>query len=475
MESKSQNRGLGVLLKSSFWYLFSTILLNGINFIVTPIFTRIMSTEQYGLYNNYASWQSIFSVFITLNLSVTLISAFSDYKDEIKKYSYSLAVLMCLFTLGWFFLFTLLKKQLFLWTSLEIKYLYMILVYSIGNSILALFQGYQRMDFKYKTFTIISIVIAISNSVLSLILVLSMGEKAYARTIGTTIPSILVGIVIFAYFAHGEGVPNIKYWRYAVPLALPFVPHLLSMTILSSMDKTMITKICGNEKTAIYSVAYTCGSIVIVVLMAINTAYNPWLREKVVAKQSELVRKFSYLYIGIGVAICLAVILFAPEIVLVFGGAKYKESVYVLPPIAMGCLLQFIYTMFVNMEHIKKHTVEMAFASATAAGVNFVLNLLLIPHIGYLAAAYTTLVGYLVLLLIHMHVVKKIKMSHYYDYTFIYGLVAVMAVFSIFANMIYTNIVIRIFVIMALLIAIGIVCYKIKAVDKVKDFITKRR
>ncbi|WP_176761960.1 lipopolysaccharide biosynthesis protein [Pseudobutyrivibrio sp. YE44] len=475
MESKSDNKGLAILLKSSFWYLFSTILLNGINFIVTPIFTRIMSTNEYGIYNNYCSWQSIFAVFVTLNLGVTLMSAYGDYKSDIKRYSYSMTVLMCLSTLLWLVLFTLFRKPLMSWTTLEMKYLYMILASSIGASILSMFQSYQRMEFRYKTSTAISIIIALANTGLALALVLSMKGKAFGRIIGTTLPTFLFGLVLFFYFAKGAHGIKTSYWKYAVPLALPYVPHSLSMTLLNSMDKTMITKMCGNEKTAIYSVAYTCGSIVIVVLMAINTAYSPWLREKVEQDAHAKVRKFSYLYVGIGVSICLMVILFAPEIILLFGGSKYKDSVYVLPPIAMGCMLQFLYTMFVNIEQIQKHTVEMAFASATAALVNLGLNFLLIPRFGYLAAAYTTLVGYLVLLLIHMHVVKKIKMDHYYNYKFIYGLVVVMVTFSIFANTIYGNIFVRVGVILALLIAICVVAYKVKAVEKVKALIAKRK
>ena len=302
MESKSQNRGLGVLLKSSFWYLFSTILLNGINFIVTPIFTRIMSTGEYGLYNNYCSWQSIFSVFVTLNLGVTLMSAYGDYKEDIKRYSFSMTVFMCLSTVLWLVLFTVFKNPLMNWTSLDMKYLYMILASSIGASILSMFQSFQRMEFRYKTSTAISIIVALANTALALVLVFSMNEKAFGRIIGNTLPTFIFGVVLFFYFAKGSHGVKSSYWKYAVPLALPYIPHSLSMTLLNSMDKTMITKICGNDQTAIYSVAYTCGSIVIVVLMAINTAYSPWLREKVEQDAAAKVRKFSYLYVGIGVS-----------------------------------------------------------------------------------------------------------------------------------------------------------------------------
>ena len=45
-----------------------------------------------------------------------------------------------------------------------------------------------------------------------------------------------------------------------------------------------------------------------------------------------------------------------------------------MPPVAAGCLLQFVYCMYVNIEQYEKKTVGMAMASVVAAGLNFVLN-----------------------------------------------------------------------------------------------------
>ena len=79
-----------------------------------------------------------------------------------------------------------------------------------------------------------------------------------------------------------------------------------------------------------------------------------------------------------------------------------------MTPVAMGCVCQFMYTLYVNIEQYKKKTVGMAIASVTAALINYALNALFIPKYGYIAAAYTTLFGYLVLFIIHMLIVKSL-------------------------------------------------------------------
>ena len=86
-----------------------------------------------------------------------------------------------------------------------------------------------------------------------------------------------------------------------------------------------------------------------------------------------------------------------------------------MPPVAAGCLLQFVYTIYVNVEQYEKKTIGMAMASAIAALVNYILNYVFIPIYGYIAAAYTTYVGYLILLIIHMGYVKKIGKWNVYN------------------------------------------------------------
>ena len=74
-----------ILLKSSFWYVVSNFLTRGLVFITTPIFTRLMTTKQYGDFSVFASWQSIFLVICGLEIYATLNRArFEDvYKRQV--------------------------------------------------------------------------------------------------------------------------------------------------------------------------------------------------------------------------------------------------------------------------------------------------------------------------------------------------------------------------------------------------------
>ncbi|MTV96675.1 oligosaccharide flippase family protein, partial [Streptococcus pneumoniae] len=55
-------------VKASIWFTICNVLQKGISMITVPIFTRLLTTEQYGVYSVYQSWYSIIGVFATLNL-----------------------------------------------------------------------------------------------------------------------------------------------------------------------------------------------------------------------------------------------------------------------------------------------------------------------------------------------------------------------------------------------------------------------
>ena len=141
--------------------------------------------------------------------------------------------------------------------------------------------------------------------------------------------------------------------------------------------------------------------------------------------------------------LALGMMFLAPEVLLIMGGNQYLEAKYVMTPVAMGCVCQFLYTLYVNIEQYEKKTVGMAFASAGAALLNLGLNAIFIPVFGYVAAAYTTLAGFLFLLVVHMLLVRKYGYSQVYDTRLVAVTLAVMMLLTVCINFLYKDDVIR--------------------------------
>ena len=460
MENMSNN---AKALKSGIWYTISSFLVRSIGFITTPIFTRLLTKAEFGEFNNYTSWLSIITIFVSLDLESTLISARFDFKEKLDEYILSVLSLSTLSACIWLLIANIFIKPISDFLSLEQPYINAMLIYLLFLPAVHLFQSRERYRYEYKKTVATSLLLSVGTAVLSVILVLNMGNRLTGRILGSVIPTVVLGAVLYGFFIKKGKTIQISYWKYALPICLPYVPHLLSMTFLNSTDRVMIKRFCGSEDTALYSLAYSCGAIVTILLTSVNKAYGPWLGEKIMENKLEEIRKFSKIYIGGFVVMAIGIMLISPEILMILGGKKYQEAIYVMAPVSMGCVCQFLYTMFVNIEQLKKKTVGMAIASALAAGVNLLLNWIFIPRVGYLAAAYTTLVGYMVLLVIHMYLVYRLNLKEAYSYRFVALTVMVGLILMVLITWSFGNNIIRYSAIVVYIAVFAIFAYKYKS------------
>ena len=165
-----------------------------------------------------------------------------------------------------------------------------------------------------------------------------------------------------------------------------------------------------------------------------------------------------------------------PEVILILGGRKYSAAVYCLPPLIVSCVFQFIYTMYVNIEFFMKKTFGVSMATIVATSVNIVLDLIILPRcgeIGYIVTAYTTMVGYVLLFILHYFMVKRLKMDHVYDIRFnVLVLLLTMAVAGV-CNVLYGTTIIRYVIVLVYGAAVLYVAYKYR--DKVIGIFKKKK
>lgn len=428
-----------VVLKSGIWYTVSNFLVRGIGFITTPIFTRILTQEEFGYFSNYLSWVSILTIIITLNVEATLISARYKYKDNLDEYIASVLSLGMLSTIIWCVIFNIFMEPIVELSSISPVYINSMFLYFFTLPAINLFQSRERFFYRYKVSVALSMLLSVGVSFIAVLLVLFMPDGLQGRIIGFVVPNFIIGMLVAVYlFSRGKRI-KIHYWPEALKIVLPFIPHLLSLSILSMMDRIMITKICGERDNALYSLAYTVATIVMMVISALNSAFAPWIAEKMSEEKYSEIRKTSKIYMILGMYLTIGLMLLSPELLLFLGGKFYIEAKWAMIPISLSCICQFLYGLFVNVEQFKGKTVGMAFASASAAAINLVLNAWLIPIYGYVAASYTTLASYMWLLIVHMFLVYKMKLSEVYSYRFIFlallGLAGVTVLMYILYNL----------------------------------------
>lgn len=449
-------------IKAGTWYTVGNIISKGMNFLTVPIFTRFLTQDEFGLYNNFISWMTIFAVIATLNLSATLYSARYDYEKDYDSYKISIISLSFLTTCISMLAVLAINYYKADLLQLDAVYIMMMFVGIAFNFVIDVFQIVQRIEYNYKRVLTVSITLIITNVVASILLIIVLEDNLFGRILGAQFSVIVIGFILLIGFLVKSKKIQLRYWSYAIKVCIPFIPHLLSLNLLNSMDRVMITNYCGTSFTALYSVAYSCGIAIRVFTSAFNGAFDPWMCQNIHSHTYDLVRNASRKFIGIIFFIIIGIMLFSPELLLVMGGSSYVEAKHVMIPVILGCFCQFIYTFYVNVEQFMKKTVLMAVATVIAAVFNYGTNWYFIPRYGYIAAAYTTLASYGLLAIIHYFLVRRIELNLLFDNKFIATCFSVSVLLGIGISYTYENTPFRLGVVAVYLILAAIVFFRNK-------------
>lgn len=382
--------------KVSISYAICSVFQNCLGILTLPLFTRLLTTEQYGQATIYSSWASLLTIFITLQLPYGSFSR-AMVKYEEKRDEYISSVEGICITLASLFWVMYLPFKSWLGKLFELPpTIIIIMVFEIlAGAGIAFWSGKKRFEFKYKEVIVVTLMTSVLSPILQYFLIINVEDKGYARIIGGAIINITVGGYIFVKSAiKGRKIFNKEFWKYALTFNIPLLAYYLSQMVFNTSDRIMISHMCGTDKAAIYGVAYNLAIMLNFVLTAINNSYVPWFYTKLKeGRQND--NKVVANSIAILIAtLLLGVIWFAPEAIKIMAGDAYEEAIWIVPPVAMSTLLLFYSQLSINFEFYFEEKQSLVKASIAAALTNVILNMLLIPLWGYYAAGYTTLFSY---------------------------------------------------------------------------------
>lgn len=244
------------------------------------------------------------------------------------------------------------------------------------------------------------------------------------------------------------------------------IPHALAMVVLGQIDRIMIVKYCGDDQAGIYSFGYSYAIILSVVTNAIMNAWQPFLYDCLNRKKYIDIIESNKILNKLGMFMTICFITIAPETLMILGSKDFWNAKYMVAPVAIGTLFQFFYSYFVYIEMYKKKTCLVAIGSVSAAVINTILNFIFIPKYGYIAAAYTTMIGYAILMIYHWISYRVIfKQSIFMEGQIIFCsiMTTVVGLFDIY---LYDFITLR-----YLLLVVFVICFLLKNYMYLKDFI----
>ena len=402
------------LKKASTSYLFGNLFNKGMAFFTVPIFTRLLSTSDYGIVTTYNSWIAILAMIVGFALHTGIRIAFIDYKNEMKDFMATITT----FTLlsGGILSAIVLLISKFVFTNISSVLIILCLFQSISTALIEDYSMYLMMQYKYKFRTILMVLPNFLSVVISVIVIkFFITDYLYlGRIIPTALTIILFGLMVCVLiFSKSRCFCNKKYLKYALKFSLPLILHGIALNILSQSDRTMITWLADSSQTGIYSLVYNFSMIATVITTSLEGVWVPWFYKKLEEKSLKEINIVAKDYINLMTYCLIGVIMVGPEVIKILASYTYWEGIKIIPPVVISNFIIFAYTLYVNIEHYHKKTKGITANTVIAAVTNIILNFLFIPKFGYVAAAYTTLVSYLVSFILHSVKSKKLEPELY--------------------------------------------------------------
>lgn len=395
------------LLKNIFYFFAGNMGSKILIFLLVPYYTHVLTTAEYGIADLISTTSMLIIPIITLSITEAVFRFSMDKDANMKElFSNGLFVVFIgniLFGFGVLFL----KNMNVSWEYMIFLQM-LVLIDSIYNVTAQFIRGKGQTGIYAVSGVVQTCALVILN--LWFLLGLKLGIKGYVLAMIISYFIALIYMFVASNIYGFIGKPNICLLRKMLQYSIPMIPSGLSWWGMSSADKYIILSSAGAEINGIYLVAQKIPTILNVFITIFQQA---WQIAAVAENESESgdIQKFSaqiFRYLQMTMFLCAsALTCILKPLYAIWVDAAYYSAWECTPLLLLAtvysCMSQFMTTNYI----VSKKTIGNLKVTVIGCVTNIILNLILVPQYGMLAAAFTTFIGYLVIFLMTIRDIMK--------------------------------------------------------------------
>lgn len=398
------------LFRDSILYTLSSVLTRGITFILLPVYTRILTPEEFGLLDYFVALGAIASIIVTLEIMQGLARYIPEYLDDEKmKREYASSCL--LFVIGNYSLMLVLivtsstRLSILLLDTPDKADLIELAAWSFWmTGVLNVLHGQLRWELRAAASTLLSLLVALLTVACTLVLVvwLQWGLRGalLAQVVGgflALLPSLYLTRSSFS-LRFSRAV-----LRRMLAFSVPLIPSSLAVVFALYIDRIALKEFMSLEDVGVYAVGQKISLVVTLALIGFRSALTPLVYANHSKKTTpgDLAQVFRFFCL-VSLICVLSISVFAREIVEVISAEAFHEAANIVPFLVFGALLSNMYIFAPGLE-IRKKTGFIALINIFTALFGVLLNYKLIPVFGIVGAAVSALLSFGVGFLVYMY------------------------------------------------------------------------
>lgn len=377
------------LLKNTTLLMIGNIGSKLLSFVLIPIYTSLLTTSEYGIFDLLATTESLLIPILTIDIGDGIFRYVMDKNSNCNKvFSSGMAIWGAGCILAFFI--TFIFQCIF-----SSEYCWFVFITFICHSLYTILINYAKGIDRLKIIAIGGIINTFSfgTTCILLLVILKQGLNGYmiSYVIGFIVPDILIILSLmdrikirFEYFDFMLAKEMIKY-------SFPLVFASISWWIISASDRYMVTYFCGNASNGIYSMAYKIPNI----LAAVMTIFSQAWVISAVKVSDKSYYKNTYRFYTTTLSMVALIFIGLSEF---FGRILYSEDFYVAwkisPILIVAAIYQGLTGFLCDLLTSKKDAFCIALSSVIGSIFNILLNFFFIQRYNALGAAISTLISY---------------------------------------------------------------------------------
>ena len=436
-----------------------------ITFLLLPLYTSLLSTEEYGTVDLITTLVQLIIPITSLMIDQGVFRYLLNCKDEksIKK----IVSNGLLFLIGFNMLFLILYLIImpFLLSKYKIWIVLILIATCFSNMFLQIARGLKK-TVDYATGSFICSFVTIVLNVLCIAFIKMGAEGMLVATFGgNVICCVFLFLKLNIYKYISIKVYDKKTILAELKYSVPLVPNQLSLWVMNSSDRLIVSIILGTAANGILAVTHKFPAIFMTFFNIFQLAWHEtgaihYFDEDRDDFFSQTIEKI----ITIFSTFCIGIIVCLPIVFNWFVNSAYNEAYLNIPIYLVASLFNVIVGLLGVVYVATKKTIEIAKTTFIAAAINIVVNLLLIKYLGLYAASISTFVGYFITMIYRIVNTKKylnIKFN-IKQYIFIIIVLAGSIIIYYLKNMILSVILLPIFILGAFILNKDIVITLVK-------------
>ena len=389
------------LVRSLGIYTISNVINASIPFLLLPLLTNYLSTEDFGILTNFKLLIELLIPFISLNMMTSLQVVFVNRHKELGSYISSGMIAMVVLTALFSLLAALFSEKIVAGTGVPASFVVMASVYALYQNVVEVLLSVWRMEDKAISFGVFRIARTAIELALALILILGFGLSFEGSIYALSYSYGLGTLVAIFFLVRSRFLPLSFEWRHVRHIfnyGAPLIPHVLGSVMIGYTDKLVITQYMGLSENGIYSVGFMVGQVIGLLQTSFNQAWVPYVFNGLKSGEEQVkvrIVRWTYIYMLAILAITLFFYLCTP-LVFMFLGKGFQGGMELVLWIALGFAFNGMYKMVGVYFFYREKTNFIAVISILTAVINYFFVVWMVPRYGYTGAAIATMSAFFI-------------------------------------------------------------------------------